>query len=283
MATKDTKMFESKSAATKDFYKNIHLEKPKSARSDKPKLRRSNSTSSLYITSSVVEPSSEQMLVKTARLLTFMIAEPSEPQESSWPAPRAVQAKKPALMGIFSYIATVYKIGKWSEECNLIMIVLISRFVSAAKLQFDYNNWHLVLLIAFMIAQKVWDDLPLGNREFVELLQIITELQPNSGFNEVDLQCINRMEREFLKTIHYDVFVKRRVAAEFLFELDAFQRAYQVDCQGDIANPHGLLGVPQARLLGLSCANSPHSTGKKERYALDNESAFKSGSIVVLS
>jgi hypothetical protein len=233
----------------------------------------------LYISASVLEPDNEQMLVNIARLLTFMIQD--APVEGSCPlTPRGAKAEKPTAAEIFTYIATVYNVGRWTKECNLIMIVLVSRFVGAARFQLHNHNWHLIVLVAFMVAQKLWDDVPLGNGEFAEILRIVASTQGNSSCPErVDIRFINHIERTFLGTIHFDVFVKRKVYIEFLLELDAFQRAFQ----GDTSRQHPLRAI-QARIIGLSSVrNSPVVVKEETKTSSDTEGVVKRGGIAVLS
>jgi hypothetical protein len=244
----------------------------------KPKLRRSNSTSSLYISQSVLEPDNEQMLVNIARLLTFMITD--APKEECSLTPRGANAPKPTAAEIFTYIATVYNVGHWTKECNLIMIVLVSRFVGAGRFKLHNNNWHVIVLVAFMVAQKLWDDIPLGNVEFVEILRIVAPTcEPNKSWARADGRFINHIERTFLGAIHFDVFVKRKVYIEFLLELDAFQRAFQ----GDTSRTQPL-GAIQARLIGLSSVrNSPQLVTKQKKTSSDAEGVVTRGGIAVLS
>jgi hypothetical protein len=70
----------------------------------------------LYISASVVQPESEQILVNIARLMTFLIQEAPPP---GWCplTPSGVTTAKPLASEIFTYIATLYNAGGWSKEC----------------------------------------------------------------------------------------------------------------------------------------------------------------------
>ena len=73
-----------------------------------------------------------------------------------------------------------------------------------------------------LVAQKIWDDVPLTNVDFPTLW--------NTAFHgaepgQINLQDINRMEQLFLELLHYDVHVTRATYAKFYFELHSLPRS----------------------------------------------------------
>jgi hypothetical protein len=195
------------------------------------------------------------MLVNVARLLSFVIT-------------ARANTDKPTVMEVYKYIASISNVGQWDMECYLVMAVLVSRYVGTAahsNVKLHSHNWHFIVLVAFMIAQKLLDDVPLGNAEFVKILRIISptcEPEPNKTWAGVDLSFINDMERSFLGIIHFDVFIKRKVYIEFMLELNAFQGAFQ----GHTSMQKPLSAI-QARAIGLSLAGNSQQLATQQKGA----------------
>jgi hypothetical protein len=133
-----------------------------------------------------------------------------------------------------------------------------------------------------MLAQKFVDDVPLGNAEFVILadraLSACKSLS-SSAISTPKLRFINYLEGTFLRTIHFDVFVKNKVYFEFLLELEAFQRSFQ----GDNSSKDPLRTI-QAHLIGLdSTKNSLVFAAHQKKSSVDDEGIVKCKGRVVLS
>jgi hypothetical protein len=79
-------------------------------------------------------------------------------------------ARKPTAQNIYTFIATLYGIGQWTPECNMLMMVLIAKAIRTGRLAFNSENWDMVCLVALLLAQKTWDDLHLKNADFLAIL-----------------------------------------------------------------------------------------------------------------
>ena len=161
----------------------------------------------------------------------------------------------PTATEIYTFLASSYNIGHWTNECNIIMIILVSRFVGAKSHALTSDNWYYVVLVGFMIAQKLWDDVPLGNKEFVQILKFNGETccpERDDKWGSVDVRFLNRVEELFLSSISFDTHIKRKVYIEFMMELEAFRGAFQ-----EKQRPRQPMNMSQATRLELVGAPTP--------------------------
>jgi hypothetical protein len=185
----------------------------------------SNSTGTLYVNSTLQMPDNDHLLRSISMLLDQMIVRSCSDYDMF------TQAQAPSLdecdvQDIFSFIKKAFSVAMWSPEVNVIAMVLISRLQGSKSMSLNLNNWDKVILCAMLVAQKIWDDVPLANVDFPTLW--------NTAFHgaeegKLNLQDINRMEKLFLELLHYDVHVTRATYTQFYFELHSLQSSATVD------------------------------------------------------
>ena len=129
------------------------------------------------------------------------------------------------------------------------MMVLISRLDGVGMYRLTTLNWDIIVVLALLVAQKSWDDVPLNNIEFIKLLGVVKRVTGTMRYDDVDIRELNRLEKCFLAALHYDVYVRRRAYAEFYYELCSIHRIAG-EGLGDM--PLEPLTVEQARRLGIS-------------------------------
>jgi hypothetical protein len=116
---------------------------------------------------------------------------------------------------VYCFMAAAFKIARWSPECNVMALVLVSR------LQHDgcaitWKNWNKLILVALLISQKMWDDVPLTNTDFPQLWKMCA---PKSS--PLIIKELTRMEVIFLQLINWQTNVSRAVYTQFFYELSA--------------------------------------------------------------
>jgi hypothetical protein len=186
-------------------------------------LRKASSTSTLYVQSTIYMPDVDRILFSMGMLLEQMM---EDPPKGTWhldlfnPPPRLNSkrvskrsAGRCSAKDIYRFLKDLFEFGKWSSECNIIALVLITRLVTWTEVTLNRNNWDKILLCSLLLAQKIWDDFHLGNNNFPLLWQIV---YPDEV---IDLAVVNRMEKLFLCLLSYDVHVSRTVYTRFYFEL----------------------------------------------------------------
>ena len=114
----------------------------------------------------------------------------------------------------YKFLGHAYELAGWSPEVNIIAVVLVNRFCDTG-LPISYHNWNKVLLIALLIAQKLFDDVPLINHDFPKLWARLFPVD-SEGFTTKQL---NDLEHQFLSMIAWNTYVSRAVYCTFYFEL----------------------------------------------------------------
>lgn len=89
----------------------------------------------------------------------------------------------------------------------IIALIYIERLMETRSLVLTSRNWIPVLTTALLSASKVWDDHSSFNAEFAAILPIFT------------LQELNNMERIFLTTLSYELYISSATYASFYFGL----------------------------------------------------------------
>lgn len=189
---------------------------------------KSNSTSTMYVHSTISVPDVDRILLSVGLLLEQMVEEPSGEQDLFNPPPTMDSARpstrradQSRARDIFHFMKESFTLALWSPECNIISLVLITRLIGSTEVTLNYNNWDKILLCALLLAQKLWDDTPLANVDFPAIWQ---NVYPQEA---IDLKVVNSMEKLFLILLSYDVHVSRSTYTQFYFELrDLSEQAF---------------------------------------------------------
>jgi len=190
-----------------------------------------NSTSSVYIDSTITKPCVDEIIFCVAVVLYDRIEEGEAAVAEEAAAPDgstlgrteldsklAVYVDKP-IVGqtsganltedtIFQTIKAIFAIAEFSAECLVISLLYIER---VRKLNDGFHlrlaNWQPLLLSAMLVAQKVWDDKSLLNVDFSLMCSAYT------------VKDINNLEKIFLEMIQYNVTISASLYASYYFEL----------------------------------------------------------------
>ena len=120
---------------------------------------------------------------------------------------RQMLRKMPSVDDIFEFMRALYDCARFSPECCIICLVYINRMIAFTGVPLSPTNWRPIILCAFLIGQKVWDDRYLSNADFAYIYPFFTTEE------------INRLEKRFLELINYSVTVKAALYAKYYFEL----------------------------------------------------------------
>lgn len=182
-----------------------------------------NSTSSLFIDSTITKPCIEEMIFCVSIVIHDRIHEGEEiaaqAKETGELVPHfdvenknllnAAQAgeEKPSEDAIFHTIKSIYSVAEFSPECLVISLLFIERLRTITSIPLLMSNWQPILLAAMVVAQKVWDDKSLLNVDFSVICSSYT------------LQDINALEKKFLQLIDFNVSISASLYASYYFEL----------------------------------------------------------------
>lgn len=196
------------------------------ARSDGPSVPpqvKFNSTSSLFIDSTITKPCIEEMIFCVSIVIHDRITEGEEAAAEAAAKGETlpgfeVESKalvqvvadsqtKPSENAIFHAIKSIYGVAEFSPECLVISLLFVERLRTLTSIPLLLSNWQPILLASMVVAQKVWDDQSLLNIDFSVICSAYT------------LQDINQLEKKFLELIDYNVSITSSLYASYYFEL----------------------------------------------------------------
>jgi len=113
----------------------------------------------------------------------------------------------PAEETIYYTIRSVYDCARFPSECLIVSLVYMERLIAFSQVPILVTSWRPILLAALILAQKVWDDRSLHNVDFSTFCPMFT------------LKEINHLEMKFLELIDYDVSISSSLYASYYFQL----------------------------------------------------------------
>ena len=113
----------------------------------------------------------------------------------------------PTEEDIRASIAEVHSLAHFSPGCLVVALIYMERLRRGAGALLLVSTWQPTLLIAILVAQKVWEDHSALSVDYTRLHADLTVKQ------------INTLERDFLRLIDYNVGVKSAVYANWYFRL----------------------------------------------------------------
>jgi len=116
-------------------------------------------------------------------------------------------ADLPSEIEIRDAIMMLHSLSRFTPGCLVVALIYIERLRRGAGAQLLASTWQPTLLIAIIVAQKVWEDKPHMMVDYTQLCQALT------------LQQLNSLERHFLKLIDYNVGVKAAIYTDWYFRL----------------------------------------------------------------
>jgi hypothetical protein len=195
--------------------------------------RKYSTTGTMFVTSTISVPDVDHILLCFSALLDMMCTplpnlnervdpkadpkkkRPTETTKTYDAFTLAIPDHVTTTEKMFEFLKKAFELAQWSPECHVISAVFIGRLLVNTDLKLHKRNWVNVVLIALLLAQKVWDDRCLPNSEFPTIwTQCGCEAAPTK-------KDINRMESAFLGHLHYDVHVPRQLYTKYYFEMRA--------------------------------------------------------------
>lgn len=182
-----------------------------------------NSTSSLYINSTISQPDNDELLKCMATAVLYHVekgvASPHKTfydifNEEKIPIQRAkVDCRKmPDSDTIYKFLSMIFKAERLDSECAIMCLAYIERIIALTGLTMDPTNWRRIVLSALILASKVWEDQSVWNVDFLPV------------FDNLTAQDLNKLERQFLALLQYNVSLTASLYAKYYFELRTFSK-----------------------------------------------------------
>jgi hypothetical protein len=184
-----------------------------------------NSTSSLYIDSTISKPKNAELMHCIAVYLVKQI-NPSSLQtkqdkthqanwnifdESVYPltSKNINTTEIPSVEAVEKLIKSIFKIGQLAPESLIMAVAYLERINKSAGYRLFPYNWKRALLSALILASKVWEDQAVWNIDFIELFPLTT---PSD---------LGQLEKKILALLGFDVSLKASEYAQIYFDIRA--------------------------------------------------------------
>lgn len=185
------------------------------------RMKKFNSTSTLFLDSCLVNSNLEEYLKYFSFYIQNIIRTNYENDSfKSFPGPDILSEKvrplskhiqfykKPvSKKDIFRYLECMFQSAELGVENVLITIIYIKRMLRKTAISIQQINWARIILGAVILASKVWDDHAIWNIDFTQI------------FPEVPVADMNELESFYLSALEYNVNVKPSMYAQIFFEL----------------------------------------------------------------
>jgi len=117
--------------------------------------------------------------------------------------------ESPSREEIEEFLFTLFLGQDLSAECGVMTAAYIDRLHKLTGITIHASNWRRIVLGALVLSSKVWEDLAVWNVDFLTV------------FPNLNLQDLNRLEREYLSCLQFTVSLTSSVYAKYYFELRA--------------------------------------------------------------
>ncbi|KAG0292810.1 hypothetical protein BGZ96_003660 [Linnemannia gamsii] len=242
-------------------------------------LTKCNSTSSLYIDSTMLKSDVDETLRAVATVLydkVLLSHKMNDCRTERIVNSSSYQPTERVLMSqadIFDFMRFIFDCGQnLGAENAIITLIYVERMTELGDLSFHAINWRRLLLGALILSIKVWEDLAVFNSDVCAI------------FEGLSVKDVNALERFSMAKLHYNVSVKRSVYAVYYFRLrDVSEQQYnlhygkltlsmsQRDFQGHQGNgSQGMMATAIPRIDSCTSNSSRGSNSTKSSRAGSN-------------
>lgn len=135
---------------------------------------------------------------------------------------------------IYEFVKTLFNAAQLTSEYAITTLVYVERLMTYAEIDLTPRTWRRMFLGAILLSSKVWEDQAVWNVDYAQILE------------EISVEDINELERQFLELIQFNMNVPSSVYAKYYFNL----RTLAVE--NGVSKPSSILTLERARDLEVS-------------------------------
>jgi len=190
--------------------------------SDKVQVHKSNSTSSLFIDSTISSPKTPELLRCIAECFCKLIQSGETANKEMVSKYEIFDERKypltsrktdtvniPPLPLVEKYCKDIYKVGQLASEALIMAVAYLERIMENSTFKVYTFNWRRIILSCLILASKVWEDQAVWNVDFIDMFPSTT---PHD---------LGQMEKKLLSMLSFDVSLKASQYAQIYFDLRA--------------------------------------------------------------
>eukprot|EP00930_Biecheleria_cincta_P099121 TRINITY_DN90767_c0_g1_i1.p1 TRINITY_DN90767_c0_g1~~TRINITY_DN90767_c0_g1_i1.p1 ORF type:complete len:514 (+),score=72.96 TRINITY_DN90767_c0_g1_i1:29-1543(+) len=126
--------------------------------------------------------------------------------------PRRVRRPSLSVENIFGLINDISDSLYFCKQVVVLCAIYIERLIQRTSTRLTDNNWRSLVVVALLVASKVWEDVHPWNADFEECLQEVAGIEYKQG-------ALFQLERIFLEKLCWKVFVDGECYAAYFFAL----------------------------------------------------------------
>lgn len=230
----------------------------------KGQVQKSSSCSTIYIDGSTISQPDLKQTIKCVSLAIYyhiknrtsdnsadIFNEQIHPLKMPMPSTDAIQDElivldqndscrfgEPNQRTIYSFVKTLFRAAQLTSEYAITTLVYLERLMTYAEMDLTPRTWRRMFLGAILLSSKVWEDQAVWNVDYAQILE------------EISVEDINELERQFLELIQFNMNVPSSVYAKYYFHLRTLA------LKNGLSQDYSLLTVSQAKTLEVSSNNT---------------------------
>lgn len=243
----------------------------------RPKVARRNSTSTIFVDSTMTVPDKEATIKCVCTVIRAHLLEASDdapthqlahvfvdyqgPAEDKSRPPRI-----PSLRELTNFFREIYMASQMETECIIMALIYMERLSKETQggIQVRADNWKSLLVSSMIMASKVWDDLSMWNSDFSQVCPSFT------------LKRINQLELTMLDVLGYNVKVSASDYAKYYFHLRSY--CVRLGLTHDLwsLEPLNLAGAKKLETLSEEYEQASQATATMKRRCVSMPSSLLS-------